>query len=123
VLSGQRVTLVLGDGLRDLAPRDRADNRLWRIGVQPRERGIMFDTSGLPRTSEKKTMPWRENRIAFLLVHRDGRLEQSHLLAAKRRLADACGDGDVLLAVRMLRFHPEVLRVDDLDAPREALAG
>lgn len=90
-----------------------ADNRLWRIGVQPRERGIMIDTSGLPRTSEKKTMLWRENRIAFLLVHRDGRLEQSHLHAEKRRLAHACGDGDQLLA-----SYP-----DEALSPRGALAG
>lgn len=83
----------------------------------------MIDTSGLPRTSEKKTMLWRENRIAFLLVHRDGRLEQSHLHAEKRRLAHACGDGDELLAIRMKRFHPEVLWLDDLDAQRKALAG
>ena len=84
---------------------------------------LMIDVSGLPKTSEKRKIPWRENRVAFLLVRADGSVEQSHLLAEKRRLVEECGERDQLLVVRMLRFHPEVLWVDDLDAPRDALAG
>jgi hypothetical protein len=57
------------------------------------------------------------------LVRADGSLEQSHLLAQKRRLLSECGDCDQLFAVRMLRFHPEVLAVDDLESARDALAG
>ncbi len=81
----------------------------------------MIDTAGLPRTSEKTKFPWRENRVAFLLVRADGTLEQSHLLAGKRRLLDESGTQDQLLAVRMMRFHPEVLAVDDLEPARSAL--
>ncbi len=67
--------------------------------------GPVIDTRTLPTTSENRKIPWRENRISFLLVHADGQLEQSHLLAEKRRLADACGPDDRLLAVRRMRFH------------------
>ena len=84
---------------------------------------LMIDTTGLPRTSEKNKFPWRENRVAFLLVRADGSLEQSHLLAEKRRLLDECRVHDQLLAVRMMRFHPEVLAVDDLESARSALVG
>jgi hypothetical protein len=83
----------------------------------------MIDTRALPRTSQKRRIPWRENRIALLLVHANGQVEQSHLLAEKRRLAEACGPDDRLLAIRMLPFHPEVLWVDDLGDARAVLSG
>ncbi len=93
-------------------------------GIEGRllDREGMIDPSGLPRTSEKRKIPWRDNRVAFLLVHEDGRLQQSHLLADKRRLIEQSCGGNQLLAVRMPRFHPEVLWVDDLDEPRKAFA-
>jgi hypothetical protein len=84
--------------------------------------GPIINPRTLPTTSEKRKIPWRENRMSLLLVHANGRLEQSHLLAEKRRLAAECAPDDRLLAIRMLRFHPEVLWVDDLDEPRAALA-
>jgi ABC-type iron transport system FetAB ATPase subunit len=84
---------------------------------------LMIDTSGLPKTREKRKVPWRENRVTLLLVREDGSLEQSHLLAEKRRLVAESGERDRLLVVRMLRFHPEVLCADELDVPRDALAG
>ena len=84
--------------------------------------GPVIDTNTLSRTSEKRNIPWRENRISFLLVRANGHLEQSHLLAEKRQLAAECGVDDRLLAIRMLRFRPVVLWVDDLDEARAALA-
>jgi hypothetical protein len=81
----------------------------------------MLQLGGLPRTSEKKRVPWRENRVALLLVRADGAVEQSHLLAENRELVDGCGPGDQLLAVWMQRFHPLVLWVDDLEPARAAL--
>jgi hypothetical protein len=84
--------------------------------------GPAIDASTLPRTSEKRQIPWRENRISFLLVRASGQMEQSHLLADKRRLATACGPDDRLLAIRRMRFHSEVLWVDDLAQARLALA-
>lgn len=82
----------------------------------------VLQLSGLPRTSEKTRVPWRENRVALLLIRADGSVEQSHRLAEKRRLVDACGSADRLLAVWMQRFHPLVLSVDDLEPARVALA-
>ncbi len=82
---------------------------------------MMLNPSWLPRTRDKKRVPWRESRFAVLLVRADGGVGQSQLLAENRRLAAECGANDRLLAVWMQRFHPLVLWVDDLDAPRAAL--
>jgi hypothetical protein len=83
----------------------------------------MSDASELPTTSSKKTLPWRETGLGFLLLGADGSLAQAHRLDDKRALLERCGAGDRLLAIRMQQYprRPEVLLVDDLDAVRQIL--
>jgi hypothetical protein len=85
---------------------------------------IEFDTSGLPTTSSKQALPWRETRLALLLVRADGRIDQAHRLADKAALARECLPPDTLLAIRMLGYphRPEVLVVDDVAGARAELA-
>lgn len=85
---------------------------------------IELDTSGLPTTSAKTALPWRETRLGLLLIRADGRIEQAHRLADKAALASAWRPQDCLLAIRMLSYphRPEVLVVDDVEAARAGLA-
>jgi hypothetical protein len=76
----------------------------------------------LTRTSEKPQIPWREPRVALVLLRAEGRAEQSHVITEKLRLVEACGPKDHLLAVWMQLRHPVVLWVDDLEAPRAELS-
>lgn len=82
----------------------------------------MLGLSSLPATSEKRKVPWRENRLALLLLRAEGPAEQAYVIGEKLRLVEACGPDDRLLAVWMHLRHPVVLRVDDLEAPRAELA-
>jgi hypothetical protein len=67
----------------------------------------MIDTGARVRTREKK-IPWRENASPSCSFTGMA-IEQSQILAEKRRLREQCGVGGRLLAIRMLRFKPEVL--------------
>jgi hypothetical protein len=89
------------------------------VGTKP---SGMLDLTGLPATSEKRKLPWRENRVALVLLRAKGPAEQAYVIAEKLRLVEACGPDDRLLAVWMHLRHPVVLWVDDLEAPRTELA-
>jgi hypothetical protein len=102
-----------------------APDAIRRAGFHVRETKPwrVLDLSALPPTSQKRKIPWRENRLAVLLLRASGPAEQGYVISEKLRLVEACGPDDRLLAVWMHLRHPIVLWVDDLEAPRAALAG
>jgi hypothetical protein len=75
-------------------------------------------------TSTKANLRWRDTSLTFVCLRRDGALEVAHTVADKAALITAVGPEDCVLAVRQVQYptRQEVMVVDDLAAPREALA-
>jgi hypothetical protein len=84
---------------------------------------MTFDTSALIRTSEKRSIPWRETKLTFILLRADAPIVSAYTVADKRAMLASLLEDDQVLAVRQIQYpqHQEVMVIDDLDAARRAL--
>jgi hypothetical protein len=82
-----------------------------------------FDTSRLTRTSEKRSVPWRDTKLTFIWLRAEGPIVSAYKIVDKRHVFENLRQGDQVLAVRQQQYptHQEVMVIDDLDAARQAL--
>lgn len=85
---------------------------------------MTLERAQVVRTSEKRSLPWRDTRLTFIGLLASGTILPAYTLADKRELLEAIREGDRLLAVRQVQYPPrqEVMLVDDLDQARVGLS-